>query len=160
MNQDGPELRDIHLPADPAWWPPAPGWWLLAILLLGLVIWLFRMWRRRVRQQRWMTSVRAELQAIAKAFAEHQQCTRLAADVSTLLRRASLLIAPNAVALNGKAWLVFLDQQIGGDAFQNGVGRVLIDAPYRRHAEVDVDALIALSDQWLQRALAQRSTHV
>ncbi|MBP6325901.1 MAG: DUF4381 domain-containing protein, partial [Dokdonella sp.] len=27
MNADGPQLRDIHLPPDPSWWPPAPGWW-------------------------------------------------------------------------------------------------------------------------------------
>ncbi|MEP6880575.1 MAG: DUF4381 domain-containing protein, partial [Dokdonella sp.] len=39
MNQPGPELRDIHLPADPSWWPPAPGWWILAAILLGVTIW-------------------------------------------------------------------------------------------------------------------------
>ena len=33
------QLRDIHLPAEPSWWPPAPGWWLLAILLMARVWW-------------------------------------------------------------------------------------------------------------------------
>ena len=29
------QLADIHLPAEVSYWPPAPGWWVLALLLLG-----------------------------------------------------------------------------------------------------------------------------
>ncbi len=31
-------LRDIHLPGSIGWWPPAPGWWLLAGLLLAALV--------------------------------------------------------------------------------------------------------------------------
>ena len=37
-------LRDIHLPQVPAWWPPRPGWWLVALVLLAAVLW----WLRRM----------------------------------------------------------------------------------------------------------------
>jgi len=33
------QMRDIQLPAPVGWWPPAPGWWLLTVLVLALVAW-------------------------------------------------------------------------------------------------------------------------
>lgn len=45
------QLRDIHLPQAMHWWPPAPGWWIVAILVLALTIWLSRYLRARYRRQ-------------------------------------------------------------------------------------------------------------
>ncbi|MGD2138441.1 MAG: DUF4381 family protein, partial [Gammaproteobacteria bacterium] len=30
-------LRPLHPPAPVEWWPPAPGWWVLGVLLLALL---------------------------------------------------------------------------------------------------------------------------
>ena len=32
------QLRDIHLPESSLWWPPAPGWWILALLLIAFCV--------------------------------------------------------------------------------------------------------------------------
>ena len=39
-------LRDVHVPAAPSLWPPAPGWWLVAAAVLAIIaiIWLLNFW--------------------------------------------------------------------------------------------------------------------
>jgi hypothetical protein len=173
----GPDLRDIHLPPAPSWWPPAPGWWLLALVLLIAIVFGVRMLLRQWRERRWRQRVAGELDRIAAMHAAQPDAVRLAADVSQLLRRASLLIEPNAAALQGDAWLVFLDRQFEDASgksrdegsrdqarFRTDTGRALIDAPYRRAedpaASVDAPALLGLARDWLKRALPRRQSHV
>ena len=36
------QLQDIHSAGQPGWWPPAPGWWILAIILLLVLAFVFR----------------------------------------------------------------------------------------------------------------------
>ena len=40
MNTPDPlaQLRDIHLPEPVSWWPPALGWWLVAMTVMTLLI--------------------------------------------------------------------------------------------------------------------------
>ncbi len=52
------QLRDIHLPADPEWWPPAPGWWILA-LIAGVVL-VYGVWRLIARWQRFRPARQAQ----------------------------------------------------------------------------------------------------
>ncbi|MEC8346800.1 MAG: DUF4381 domain-containing protein, partial [Pseudomonadota bacterium] len=45
MNADPLDaLKDIYLPVEPHWWPPAPGWWIAAVLVLIGLWWLGRRW--------------------------------------------------------------------------------------------------------------------
>lgn len=166
----GPELRDIHLPPAPGWWPPAPGWWLLALVVLVAVLFLLRRLWRSVRHRRWLARVQAELARIADAHARGRAALDTAADVSHLLRRASLRIAPTAAALSGDAWLDFLDArwppaEAARGPFRNGPGRVLVDAQYRRPSDDgaaggDVAALLALARRWLAWTFREGAVHV
>ncbi len=159
----GPELRDIHLPPEPSWWPPAPGWWLLAALALALIFFATRWLLRRRRERQWRRRIHAELDRIATTQAAQPDSVRLATDISQLLRRASLLIEPQAAGLRDEAWLKFLDERLadGEGAFQHGAGRLLVDAPYRRASDpavqaLDARALLDLARAWLRAALPRR----
>ena len=153
----GPELRDIHLPAPPSWWPPAPGWWLLAILAITLCIFLFlyfyRMRQRRLRRR----ALVAEFERIAAA---HTDAPTLAAALSAFLRRLAMHTTPSAATLAGEAWLAHLDARLGGEEFSKGVGRALVEAPYRAQAEFDAPALVALARQVVHRFCEKEVVHV
>lgn len=167
----GPDLRDIHLPPAPSWWPPAPGWWILAAIVLAAIAFSAWIFLRRWRERRWRLRVVAELDRIAALHAAKPDELLLASNVSQLLRRASRLIEPEAAALQGEAWLAFLDRQFdapsaaktGAARFRTETGRALIDAQYRpasKAPRVDAPALVQLARDWLKRALPQRRAHV
>lgn len=152
MNPDPAELplRDIHLPAPVSWWPPAPGWWLLALILLlaSLLAWL---WLRHRRQRRWARAALAELAELDAAFRADGNAHRLCSEVSLLLRRIAVLdrATPEHAALTGEDWLAWLDRPLGGGMFQTGPGRVLLNGPYDPKIELDADALIELCRRWI-----------
>ena len=147
-------LRDIHLPAPVAWWPPAPGWWglLLCCLLLVFSVWAFIRIRRRGRLK---TQSLLALRQLAEQFERDGDAQRLTTHLSTLLRRVALSLYPRrqVAALTGIEWLRFLDSSLtpGGNekAFSEGVGRVLTEAPYNPNCRVDGVALINLIRRWI-----------
>ena len=160
MNQPAPELRDIHLPADPSWWPPAPGWWILAAIAVGLIAWAAVALRKRAGKRRWQRQILAEFERIAAEPVLKNHAPNFIGELSQLLRRSSRLVDVNAPSLRGNAWLSFLDSILGGDEFSQGPGRVLLDGAYRREASIDVERLVDLVRRWLTRVVETRVTHV
>lgn len=136
----GPQLRDIHLPAEPGWWPPAPGWWVLAALVLLAAVLLWRAWARRRSLARERTALVDEFDALLRRHPDSAGAR--IADISLFLRRAGKRYAPAAHALRDEDWLRFLDADDPARPFSTGAGRILIDGPYRPHvAPAEVDAL-------------------
>ncbi len=125
----GPELvlRDVHVPAAPSLWPPAPGWWLVAaaVLLCACLVLLWQ-WRRSCRLRAWRRTFDAACAAPAAASR--------AAAMSELLRRAARGVNPAADRLQGEDWLRFLDGDRGRD-FSDGPGRVLLEGGFQRELD-------------------------
>ncbi len=151
-------LRDIRLPDPVSWWPLAPGWWLSLVLVLLLVgaIWVIRRWIRRGQLKR---SALAELTQLEQAYSEggddlQQQVEAL----SILLRRLALSVYPRQeiASLTGEQWLLQLDVALAktpqAKAFSVGVGRVIMEAPYKPGLAVELPALLALVRYWIPLA--------
>ena len=153
-------LRDIHLPDPVGWWPPAPGWWGLMLLCL-LLLAVIRTWIGYRRRGRLKLHSLILLQQLVARFEQSGDEQRLIADLSVLLRRVAISVFPRrqVASLTGVEWLRFLDQSLtpGGTdkAFTEGVGRILLDAPYKPACRVDRDALIGLIRRWISANTGQ-----
>jgi citrate synthase len=152
---DGPQLRDIHLPAEPAWWPPAPGWWALAVialLIIGVAIAFARKYRDVLRRRR---EVMSELERMAAQYARDADAARLVSGLHQLLRRVARRHDARSTRQRGEAW-------------QRTLARVPLDAAtmaqlaeleqhlYRPPTAFDHVATIAAVRRWLQQALRPR----
>ena len=148
------QLRDIHLPTAPGWWPPAIGWWLLAALLAAALVWLgirlVRRWRRfrpARAAERLYRGIDEQLRAGAISPAEY------AHRANELLKRFALYGARNqAMATeSGDRWLRYLDERYGQMAFSRGAGRCLGGARFRPEFAIDTEALDGLLRRYLAR---------
>lgn len=148
-------LRPLHAAPPPALWPPAPGWWLLAVLLLALfAAAAFRGWRY-YRRQRFRRHVFAELERITNEYSD-ESAPEFLANMGILLRRIALRRYPpeQVAALTGGDWLQFLDRTGGGGSFSNGIGRLLDSGPYSPDVgAVPVTELAALVRRWARQNL-------
>lgn len=151
---NGPVLRDIHVP--PAgWWPPAPGWWVLAgvVVALGLAAWACFAWRRRGSALR---AALHEIDVLAAVFARDGDIEALADRASRLLRRIALRIDPGVAAHAGAEWRAFVHRYARDDATQRQLD-ALADARFRANPVIDAAALLAALRAWCRTALRHRS---
>ncbi|GAA5523465.1 hypothetical protein Maes01_00010 [Microbulbifer aestuariivivens] len=101
------QLRDIHTPDPISWWPPAPGWWLLAALLLAALYFLFR-WLKQ-RKLRWSRNrYRKEAERLLQAVDTRQ--ANAAQAINEILKRVAVTSFGRASCgnLTGEAWVEFL----------------------------------------------------
>ena len=144
-------LRDIHIPESIGWWPPAIGWWLLAVLIPLLFVFIIWLYRRLTRKTAIKTAKKC-LSAIRQDNAKN--ASQKLAEVSTLIRRVAISVAPRELAagLTGREWLAYLDNSVKGSPFTEGIGQLLADAPYRKSSisDAEISSLLSLCEDWLK----------
>lgn len=143
-------LKDLHLPEAIGWFPPAMGWWLVAVLIPLLIVFLYWCYQRLTRKTAFKTAQKMLLTIKDSSMDNKQKL----AELSALLRRVTISVAPRAqtAGLTGQTWLVFLDSSLKNAPFSTGAGRCLADAPYRQSAptELEISQLISLCEDWLK----------
>jgi hypothetical protein len=144
-------LRDIHLPDPVSWWPPAPGWWLVALAAGVLAVLIFMRLGLAQRSRSVKEDSRRRLELLAMEYRQHRDQQRLLRELSSLLRRVSLSCygRTEVASLTGEAWLKLLDRPLGTEDFRHGPGRILAAGPYQPAATVDVQGLLELCREWI-----------
>jgi hypothetical protein len=153
------QLEDIHLPPEPGFWPPAPGWWLLAALLM-LAAWLGgKKARRLLRRHRQQQETRQTLHQIKREL-DSGNLQQAITSMNVFLRKMALAHFPDedVASLTGKQWLAFLDRSGNTRDFTSGPGHVLAEAPYQPALpdQVDRDGLYRAVENWVLNAQKHR----
>jgi hypothetical protein len=98
------DLKDIHIPASIESWPPAYGWWLMA-LLVALGIYLLAIWLVKVQKVR--LTKRQALKALQQIDSSDLDCI---SQLNQLLKRVAIAYFPNknVQEMHGMQWTDFL----------------------------------------------------
>ncbi|MCG8312470.1 MAG: DUF4381 domain-containing protein [Pseudomonadales bacterium] len=146
------QLKDIHLPDPVGQWPPAMGWWLLALFAVLAIVAIIAWLRHRHKKNAYRREALAYLEALQQRANERDPIT-VATQVSGLLKRVAITLfgRHQTAGLNGSDWLRFLDEKGKTDAFSQGPGKMLGDDIYKPNAQVDLTSLFELSKQWIEK---------
>ena len=162
MSPQALPLKDIHLPEAISWWPLAIGWWVLIITLPFIVFALYRIFQKLNQTK----ALKNALKIARKNLDQIETNANLTSmqklrEVSALVRRVAISVAPReeVAGLTGKAWLAFLDNGLVDAPFSEGIGRLLVDAPYRKNPPTDPEImeLISLCRNWLKSYAIQKT---
>jgi len=156
MPENAPQLRDIHVPHVSAWWPLAPGWWVvIATVVIGITA-LILLLRRRSAWRRYLDVVLGDVHAAARRYSADRDASAFAATASQLLRRVARTRDPRSVTLTGEAWR----EALAAMAPKRDVSRlVALDAAvYQRNPAMDVEATTRDIESWVRATLRRRAT--
>ena len=153
-------LRGLHLPDAVGAWPPAPGWWALAlsiVAVIGLLLFV-----RRVRRASLAHHALCELDRLGATGGDVQA---LASSVSTLLRRVAVRRFGRArvASLAGAGWQEFLSetgpQSSRRTPLSADLGRLIAWAPYAppgsstlhlAGVEIGREGVLAAARDWIR----------
>jgi hypothetical protein len=153
--QDGPVLRDIHMPPAPSWWPLAPGWWVLLALVCALAIVLWLIYRGAAKKHRMRERILAEIEEVS-ARHPHDDAA-YAASLHQLLRRAARRYAIDAHSSQGERWKQVLSQVSVDSSIVDAL--MTLDARmYQPHTTFDRARVEAAARRWLDAALRHGNT--
>ncbi|QDT02645.1 hypothetical protein K227x_10230 [Rubripirellula lacrimiformis] len=133
-------LHDIVVPPDASWWPPAPGWYLVfAVILVAVMAATYRSW------------VAWQANAYRRAAKQELESAQTIADISEILRRTALAIAPRRVVaeLHDTSWSQWLAATSPAELTPS-IREQLIGAIYRPTGQTeDIEPLRRYAADWI-----------
>ena len=144
-------LKDIHLPPPVSFWPPAPGWWILAVLLISSLFIGGVLFYRQHKKRKPKTEALRILKDLQILYQNSKDDVVSLRNLSNLLRRTALTFYDNdeVASLQGSSWLEFLDKTGKTKEFSQGVGKVLGNEVFQQKVNSDMNVLFPLVKKWI-----------
>ncbi|KTD34074.1 hypothetical protein Lnau_2044 [Legionella nautarum] len=146
------KLHDIKLPSPIGWWPLAPGWYLLLVLVLLLIAALSYLARRAYLNGRPKRQALQLLETYKQEYQHEPNSQVCSMKISELLRRVALVYFPReeVASLQGDAWLNFLTKTSKKIDF-NKLRAYLLETPYQPASNVDLEPLFRCAKAWIKQ---------
>lgn len=157
-------LQPTIAPPPVSWWPLAPGWWALLVLIPLLLwgLWYLRRYLPRRQQQELQSeqpldpvrqAALAELARLVRPY-DGQHAGPWLQQLNALLKRLARADYPsdNSHVLSGRAWLAFLDNRCPAAGLTRWM--ILVEGTYRSHCSLDDKAINGLNqavDTWIRK---------
>ncbi len=155
------QLADIHLPGPVPFWPPAPGWWLLALLVIAALTWLTLKALEARRQKQICAFALHELGKAYHAYRQHERDSAEQVNQATLLylnefnavlRRVALWHFPrqNVASLGGRDWVDFLRKKGESSLLSDQIAAALEEGRFKAQCDVDTEQLHQFGESWIE----------
>lgn len=143
------QMHDIIAPSPVGWWPPAPGWWVLAGLLIISLVWLILALRKNRKRNAYKREALAMLAAIADL-----SDAEFPTEINRLLKRTALSGFPGqSRAINlafGDGWVAWLNSQCKRPVFAGDCAQALAHGGYLANTVYPRDQLITSARHWIR----------
>lgn len=150
-------LKDIQLPNPIGVWPLAPGWWILIIISILLILFIgWQAWQVYLRNRAKKKALRL-LADYKNDYQATQNSIDTAAKLSILLRRVAIAYYPRqqVASLKGEAWIDFLDKHSKHTLFADKA-ELLLSLPYQANTNqstqpVPCNPLFNAVEAWIKQ---------
>jgi hypothetical protein len=145
------QLQDIHAAGSPLWWPPAIGWWVLALAALLLLAVAIRFLKRKLaarkRRHEWLRA----LDAISQELDPQRDAHQYLAGLNRLFRAVALKAFPGTgcAGLQGEEWVIFISSLLPENTDDSSLS-ALARGPYEPVPHFDVQALYEHARTWVR----------
>ncbi len=152
-------LHDIVVPDPASFWPPAPGWYALAVLVLMLAVWTVSQLYIAWKNNRYRREALAELDRLAAGSSQAEYRIGVLRQLNALLKRTALAVWPRTEVadLSGDRWLAFLDRTGGTTSFGREPVSLLSEISFARQDKLSnlpdarVAELMAAARKWIKK---------
>ena len=146
------QLRDIHSAPAVPWWPPAPGWWVVALLLLAVLFWFGRQMAKRYHARQTRKQMLDWIDFLNVMVDPKGEPQAYISTLNRILKLVALKAFPeeNCAAMSGTVWVDFLRSKA-----KKGRPADFLDAlasgPFDPNPTFDSMAICAFTSAWIKQ---------
>jgi hypothetical protein len=146
------QLRDIHGAPPLPWWPPAPGWWVLAFLAMLLLFWIGRRLLARLRVHRRREQMLGWVDHLNATTDPERQPHAYLSTLNRIFKLVALRAFPDkqCAVMAGPEWVEFLTGQMTKTPSADALA-VLASGPYDPAPQFDAEVMSELTRTWIKQ---------